>query len=673
MNDDHIYSLRIAVRDDEYLVERAAEIVADCKKYTINDVMFYVNYYGFADYYPHKTIEDMAHYVEALKRIKPMFNAAGISVSLNPMTTIGQGESVGGLRGKHTFTMLTGPTGIISNATACPLDKEFNDYITGVYSYLAREIQPRIIWIEDDFRMNNRPYLGWGGCFCDAHMKKYCEILGRTVTREEFVGKLLEPDTVNKEYRFAYASVTRRTMESLAKNIGDAVHAACPDTRIGFMTSVPEEHAVEYRDWGRLFSAADKRPVYDRIHLPHYEQCSPQEYLWDFTKISVQTRARISPETIVLPELEASHCSPFMKSVNFARMQMESAQALGTHGITLAIYEGNGIVKQWGYHEMLAAERAYLQAVQDLNLDFYSLDGVTVPFSDESVLNMKPTDYCDFLDHIKPDDSWFSAQFASLGIAFKLEKDPIHAVNKVVAVSGQWLRNFTRDEVISFINSNFLLLNADAVETIVDLGLGEYIGVSAVESNRPNRPEECAVVDIAEDDFEVCGVKRYSERFLSGNISAKIRYTDERAVRRVYSRLYGNVGAVAPGCVLTDKAFIYPFRGERRNFVHFKPLHEAAIKTALRCNRYGNRAFMTSSPCLSPYYFARNNVLMLLNFLDDDAPLAFTLPDGFALKKLTVINRDGTRRNLAFRLNGADVETDEKARAMSSTVLLINQ
>lgn len=673
MQNGHIYSLRIAVRDDEYLLKRAAELVSTCKKYAIDDVMFYVNYCGFEDYYVHKTVEDMRRYAEALKRIKPMFDAEGISVSLNPMTTIGQGEFAGGLRGKHAFTTLTGPTGIQSNATACPLNEEFNEYITSVYSFLTREIKPRIIWIEDDFRMHNRVHLNWGGCFCDLHMKKYCEALGKTVTRDEFVEKLLEPDAVNREYRFAYASVTRKAMESLAKNIADAVHAACPETRIGFMTSHPEEHAVEYRDWDGLFDAADERGVYDRIHLPHYEQCSPQEYLWDFTKISVQTRARISPKTAVLPELEASPDSPYMKSVNFARMQLETAQVLGTEGITLALYEGNGIVKKWGYHEMLAAEKPYLQAVQDLNLDFNSLDGVTVPFSDESVLHMKPTDYCDFLDHIKPDDSWFSALFASIGVAFKLEKDPIRAVNKVVAVSGQWLRNFARDEAISFIKNNFLLLNADAVETIVDLGLGEYIGVKAVESNGADKPEEYAVADIAEADFDVCGIKRYTERLINGNIAVKVRYADESKIKRVYSRLCGNVGAVAPGCVLTENAFIYPFRGERRNFVHFKPLHEAAIKAALEQNPFGNRAFMTSSPCLSPYYFAGNNVLMLLNFLDDDAPLRFTLPCGFCLKTLTVIDRDGTRRRLQYRLNGNNVETDEKAKAMSSTVILINQ
>jgi hypothetical protein len=60
--------------------------------------------------------------------------------------------------------------GTKSNAVACPLCPNFREYISNLFAYYAREIEPDTIWVEDDFRLHNHLPLEWGGCFCDLHI-----------------------------------------------------------------------------------------------------------------------------------------------------------------------------------------------------------------------------------------------------------------------------------------------------------------------------------------------------------------------------------------------------------------------------------------------------------------------------------------------------------------------
>ncbi|MGI6768594.1 MAG: hypothetical protein ACOX43_05895 [Bacilli bacterium] len=666
----YIISLRVNLKPDKYEKINTERLLSSCKKFGFNDVMFFIN--NAENAISHPTKEEMAPYVEAIKRAKVLLNENGITVSLNPGTTLGQGPYHNGLRGKHAFQTMMGPAGKQSNAEICPLDEDFIKYISDLYFYYAKEIKPEIIWLEDDFRMNNRPLLDWGGCFCPLHMKEYSRELGFDTTREDFVEKLLEKGTCNTNYRLAYAKVTRRAMERLAQEIGDATRRANSETRLGLMTSVPEEHAIEYRDWESLFACLDEREGIDRVHLPTYAQCTPQEYSWLFNRVAIQTRARIPNDTIVLPELENGPHSPYAKSLRFTRMQIETASVLATKGITINIdgQDHNGVIEQWGYGDLFVKERPYLQAIQDLNLDFSSLEGIIVPFSDESVLHMKPTDYYVYLDHIKPDDSFFSGLFSGLGIAYKLVKDPIDVKDQIVAVSGQWFRNFSPTQVENFFRNNYVILNADAVETLYDLGLGNLVNVKSVEwTNKDWYDPLWGVCDRAEEDLDIYGIKQLicSRR---GMKYLAISYMEESKIEKIYSRIFDEFdNEVALGMAKVKGCFIFPYPGESRRTQLMHPLYETVLKDVLENNPLGNRTFITSGRCFSPYYFSKNKVLALLNIYDDDAKIEFIVPDGFFFRKLLMVCRDGMKREVKFQRKDNFVTTEYFAEGLSAVYL----
>ena len=670
--DKYNLSLRQQVYPDKNLSKNVKRIISEAVSSGYTDICLVVNNGA-----GHPTKEQLSPQVEAARFAAEEIRKSGLTVSLNPLITMGQGNMRDLVNGRK-FRPITGANGEKESA-ACPLDVDFIDYIKDIYAYLTREILPDLVWLEDDFRMHNRFGVGWGGCFCEEHLKEYSKYLGFTVTRESFLEGLLKEGEGRSPYREAYAFVTRRAMEDLAANIAVGAKQGYDKVRIGFMTSHPEEHAIEYRDWARLFAAADdKNAPVDRIHLPCYEECAPQVYGWLFNKICVQTRARIPENTVVLPEMETAPRSLFSKSATFAAMTAETTSALAADGITMYIYGGTGVIKDWNYGAAIKKIIPFMQAIKREKLKFSSLDGVIVPFSDESVLNVKPTNYCTYLDHIKPDDSYFSGYLPAIGVSYKFARDPIGVKGEVVAVSGQWLRNYAVEAVRKFLKNNRVILNAEAILTLVDMGLSEEIGVKSAKWAQSGAGKAC--IEKADRRFLVYGLNGYFDYFIP---HLEIEYSDGDIVP--YSRFYSYEGKfVHYGSVRRGNILLFPFEGERFAPQKLHPLREAVIKDFISGGAVADGKFIKSSVSLQghnpsfiinaamccPYYFADSRVLIVNNFSLDEQKCAFYLPSGFTFNAVRILSRNGEWLPARFTRKGDKVTLTGKIFApLKSTAI----
>ena len=644
-------SLRFRILPDKYAVHHTDKVIAEALKSGYTDICLVVdNGHG------HPTKEQLAPQVETYKRAAGKIRAAGLSVSLNPYITMGQNKS--DLFNGRKFTSLTAANGATQSA-ACPLDEDFIDYIKDIYRYLCGEIKPDVVWLEDDFRMHNRLGEGWGGCFCELHLKEYSKYLGFDVTREEFLAGLLKENVGRSAYREAYAFVTRKAMERLAAAIGEGAREGYPSVRVGFMTSHSEEHAIEYRDWHRLFAAADdKNAPIDRMHLPCYDECSPQVYGWLFNKICMQTRARIPENTIVLPELETAPRSVFSKSAEFARMTVETTAPVVPGGVTMFIYNAGGVIKEWGYGPAMKSIIPFMQAIKNENLSFSSLDGVIVPFSKETVLNQKPTNYFYYLDHLKPDDSFFSAYLSVLGITYKLVEDPIFFRNKVVAVSGQWLRNFDNDAIAAFLGNNRVILNAEAILTLCDMGLNSLIGVKSAKWAASDS-ENGATREYVDPWFTVYGVKGFNDWTIP-HLEIEYEKSDDFVSYTHFYSFFGkklHLGSVRRGNIL-----FFPFKGEFFEPAKLFPIREAVVKDfvsggltsdgklskGVKKASGDNPSFIINAAMCCPYFYAESNILLVNNFSHDRQKAAFYLPTGYDFSSIKVLSRGGVWSDVKF-------------------------
>lgn len=310
-------------------------------------------------------------------------------------------------------------------------------------------------------------------------MRLYSERAGKALTREEFLRGVLRPGPPHP-YRKIWLDVSRETMLSAARAIGQAVRQASATTKVGLMSSVPHVHAAEGRDWHALLRAlAAGLPPVDRIHLPGYQEQAPGAYLAGLNRVALLNRAFLPRETEVYPELENFPYSLFSKSRRFTRFQLLSALVLNLAGITIDLYDlnGNGIVWEDGYQDMLRDVKPFLNRLTALGVFAGERRGVHVLCSPGSSYTLHTTRGAS-MEELYPRETFFAQLLPALGIpaAYCLGPD---LSGQVVAASGQVLRNWSAETLNRLFARNFVILDGDALWTLLDMGLGHLAGVES--------------------------------------------------------------------------------------------------------------------------------------------------------------------------------------------------
>ena len=231
---------------------------------------------------------------------------------------------------------------------ACPLCSNWKKYYLVFYKFIIKEIEPDTVWIEDNFRLHNHGDLKYGGCFCHLHMQNFNQKLKSHYSREEFTDRLFR-STPDLKVRKAWLDANRECMTSLANDIGQAVMSLGFKTKVGLMSSMHQNHALEGRDWQGIHKGlACGGEMINRLHLPCYSEVSAKTYYYEFNRIPYVCRALLPNKTTICPELENASFSSFAKDARFLRFQIESAIPLCINGMTYDIYDfvGNGIVHE---------------------------------------------------------------------------------------------------------------------------------------------------------------------------------------------------------------------------------------------------------------------------------------------------------------------------------------
>lgn len=428
----------------------------------------------------HMSFEEQDVYLELLRTLRPLLEQKGITMSVNHWHSVMHADLGKHFAADQHFRPMVDVKGNTADLCVCPLCTEWQNYIGKIYARYA-ELDPSILWVEDDFRLHNHDPLVWGGCFCDEHMKLYSQRAGKELTREEFLAGVLQPGQVHP-YRKIWLDVARETMLSAAGAISKAVRAVSKDAKVGLMSSVPYVHAAEGRDWHAILKtlAGGCAPV-NRIHLPGYQENAPSKYLHNFNMVSMMNRAMIPAETEVYPELENFPFSLFSKSRQFTRFQLLSALPLDLAGITIDLYDlnGNGIVWEDGYQDMLRDVKPYLNKLTELGVFKGARKGVKVLYSPRSSYTIHTTAGT-AMEELYPQECFWGALLPAMGIPYAYSDD-VAMEGQIVAVSGQVLRNYSEAQLTTLFQKNFVILTGDAAWTLCDMGLAHLAGIESAK------------------------------------------------------------------------------------------------------------------------------------------------------------------------------------------------
>ena len=664
VNQTFQYMPRITIAPNHYEEERIEELVARCKEYNYDEVMFFINnenlFRGFL------TTEEIKPNVEMIKRAKARLEKEGIATSLNPWTTLGHGTY-----GQKThFSKMVGDKGGASPLTPCPLDEEWQKYITDYYAHLVREIRPKIIWVEDDLRLGNHDLRRFGndwegGCFCERHMQMYSKALGKQVTREEFV-KGFTRNSDGGKYRKVYYEINRRIFREFAEKLGNACHAEDETVQVGLMSANASAHMIEGRDWhGMLYGLSGKTKPVSRVNLPMYRQLAAQDYGWVFNAYSMPTCALLPKDTEIFPELENAQFSPFSKSRNMTRLQVESSLAMCPSGITFDkdCFCGNGLVAAYGYGECLKEIKPYLNAFVNSKISYSSLDGIIVPIDEDALFRLPSTESINELNEV---ENYWGAHLSSIGIACAFRKNE-SLKNKIIGISGGYLRGLTDEGIKELFANNFLLLDGDSVKILFERGLNSLIRAKSYQALNW-QDGECSFEQAAQD-------RRYLN-MAGARVSAlvvcpqylQLEYDEQPTI---YTEMHGfKEEYIGPALVAFDNCFILPYMvSEPAQYASvpekfhglLSTMRTEALQDALREVKFGDTPVVFHNmPYVSTYYYRceKYDYLLLVNFSDDSYGKSITINGLPTYKNAWVCSRKNGRWKKATISNGVLLTSD---------------
>jgi hypothetical protein len=472
----------------EELVE---ETIAYCRKSSIDEIIWITESSGrYKELLPIEGIRDL---MPGLRYAKEKTEEAGITYSINPLTTIGHGDYGNDVRAIHPdMDFMVDFTGKNAKSAACPLSPYWRELMLETYRLYA-ETRPARLWIEDDFR-----YISHGssiafGCYCDLHLKEFSNRTGKKFSREELVAKLLTPgklDPVRKEW-FAFLS---DTLCEVAGMIAGTVHSESPDTVVSLMSPNPSAIDNSGVDFGKLTAAcSDGRVPGIRMSSTRFQERNARDVM-----IVDENMKRFIPNlpenTLRCTEVETCPHSLYSKSVSGIAAQIEWATILNVPNHTLNIFDYIGspmnLVPKYG--EMLRKRKKEFESFGTAFEDAeYNGVGIlyrpvmpdsAVASEGKSMVELAARE-CGFADSIR-----------AFGIPVVFGKDA-----EVTAVTGQSLRAFGRTE-LEKIFSKGVLLDGFALGVLKDLGLSELAGAE-IKSILPRRSMPVGPEELTDPDF----------------------------------------------------------------------------------------------------------------------------------------------------------------------------
>ena len=481
---------------------RIAELVKFCLDSSIGEVMLFFNPEEVNN--GHITIDEIAPWIAMAKKIRTALKLHNIAMSVNPWETLLHSPRGRKLKPGQNFRLMIGETGKDNGVTCCPLCENWLKYICELWAHVARELQPDAMWIEDDWRLHNHGrVLGWGGCFCDEHLRLFSERAGIThVSREELISKVYGAGIVHP-WRKIWFDLNGETMLPQVRALREAVTKASPRTRIALMCAGTDINSMEGRNWHKLQDAAGFAPAFQvrPTMSPYTEVRAMMQYPVPARMIIASLKRPLE----ICPELETGpRHGIYSKSNTFAGWQLEQCVTFGAHAVTINHFDmmGGGTCTAPGFGKMLKAKYPRLLAVQSLALDDNNSVGANILFSPSASR---------FVEAAKTGISAINCRSHEWGNVAEIlgfshrYTTKIEAPSKqVTLVSGQTVNAFSDEEIKRLLSGN-VIFDGVAAMRLIKRGFASELGLKDPELHLHN-VSAFSYEEIQEPDANVYGV-----------------------------------------------------------------------------------------------------------------------------------------------------------------------
>lgn len=406
-----------------------------------------------------KAEQQTSVYVKFRDRLRELGLKCGILVQC----TIGHGYA---LSAKAPFQHYIGLSNGEESWTACPYDKDFQEYMRHSFEVIAKA-EPEVIMVDDDFRLIQRYTYG---CACPNHLKVIEKLNGAPITRERIFEAVQGKSEEDKRITDIYVKSQIDSLLESAKAMREGIDRVNKKLQGIYCTcGISAEGAA---DIAKIL-AGEGNPSIVRVNNGNYSPKGARDLTWAFQRAAIEVTVMEAQGGADYYLAETDTCPQNRYSTG--------AQSLHSH-YTGTILEGISGAKHWitQLNEYVPnAGKAYRKILAK-NTKFYDSLAEIVPtlkwLGCRAPLSTKP-DYCFHgIENSTAANEWVKCVLERLGfpVYFSAEE------GGAAFLEGDSIENFTDDELIKLL-SGVLVLDGYAARNIQERGLGKYLGVEIRE------------------------------------------------------------------------------------------------------------------------------------------------------------------------------------------------
>ena len=211
------YSIMMTqINDEAQIQEIANDIERQYKEGISNLAIFFVRINPDS-----KPIKDkITYYLNNYLKVKKELDKRGLKSGILVQSTLGHGA----YKCEQPFEEYKNFTNGLGAGIACPLDKDFQQYVYDCYVKIAK-CGPSAILLDDDLRLVYRP---GKGCACKNHMERFNKAVNGNFTREELYNKVTSKDEDSEYYANKFVEVEYETLNEFARLIRSAIDSVDP-------------------------------------------------------------------------------------------------------------------------------------------------------------------------------------------------------------------------------------------------------------------------------------------------------------------------------------------------------------------------------------------------------------------------------------------------------------
>ncbi len=478
--------------EKEVTKKRTDELISFCKENLVDAVMFYVDLNPYW-YYAPDSLEHTEYLVDIIKDVGEKLKAENISFQLNYQDLFGAWD--GNCDNSHNcdWEFYTDEFGEKSYGSGCMIGEKFRK-LAGKKLSLWAETKPDVIWIDDDMRIHNHRteiHKVWAGeksseqmdygCFCENHIALFNKKYNSSYDREALRNDILNSKEVFKKWREFNNDVYTDTSLWIEKTIKEK----SPDTRVAIMTSLPDVHAVEGRNWNTFLNSltGDDIPLLRPTFGPYCEG-NPRDFYTSyalFNQLKANVEFQYKNEVNYLPEIENTRFTVYSKSIGATSFQIMLSAFLGSKGVTLSIFDLEGCVlsEEPEFGELLKSRKKFCDMVTEVVCDGYRETGIAMITSPDRFVDRKdytnPTRISDLSQNRTNEHILLKAGIPCVYCVPENLKD-----YNAVFLDADAVLQLNDDELKSCLTKGVFMDSQAAIE-IIKRGFKEYIGADIGE------------------------------------------------------------------------------------------------------------------------------------------------------------------------------------------------